>query len=858
MTTRASGHDAARCLVTYPVPVTWMRKRDHGVLTNAASLLICGLLAGIVVAAAAFPIVAMSGLAAKASADAFDNLPTQLIELPPPQISYVYASDSKTLLAMLYDENRRDIHLGEVAPVMQQAIVAAEDSRFYEHHGVDMKGVARAMVANRNSDGQVSQGASTLTMQYVRQALAYSARTNEEIVSATEQTPARKLREMKFALAIEKKYNKQQILERYLNISSFGHGAYGIFAASQVYFGKPPSDLTLPEAALLAGLVKAPSSFDPADPDNPDKRAAALDRREYVLRQMVTLKYITQQQADEAKKAELKIVGQRPSEGCSSTLRADLGVGFICDYLYRWWLANPAFGSDSYERENKLKSGGYKIISSLDVATQASMKKNVEAQLPVTSPYALMLVGVEPGTGRVTAMATNRIFSNDNSQNGPNTDPAKRGRGEKGNYPRTTNPLMTGGGAIDGYQAGSTFKMFTMVAALEHGLPLDYTINAQQQFKSNYIIKPGSPAACPGTPYYCPVNDNPGMAGVRNMWTAFGRSVNTFFVPLEQTAGAENAVDVAKRLGIQFRSHGTPEEPSDYERANNPDYAHQWGAFTLGVSQTTPLDLANAYATLANDGVYCVPTPVTDILDFNGNKLDAAKPDCHKVVDPDVAHAATDAARCPLGDQSVFGKCDSGTAPVVKSTVNRPVAGKTGTTEGNRNAALVAMTKQLSIGAIMADPDWAGNPAHMSHPAVNAAVAATLKDASAGKPVVNFTAPTKDIAFGKRTGIPNVKCKSVDDATKALRGVGLQVTVDPDPVASDCPPGSVAKTEPSGDTSRNGIVTLFLSKGPGNAAPDPGQGGGPGPPGGGPGPGPGPGPTQDPRCKRFPWLCQRR
>src|SRR5262249_31732486 len=202
------GQGAARCLVPYPVPVTWMRKRDHGVLTNAASLLICGLLAGIVVAAAAFPIVAMTGLAAKASSDAFDNLPTQLLELPPPQISYVYANDGKTLLAMLYDENRRDVHLQEVAPVMVQAIVAAEDSRFYIHHGVDMKGVARAVVANRNSDGQVSQGASTLTMQYVRQALAYSARSNEEIVAATEQTPARKLREMKFALAIEKKYNK--------------------------------------------------------------------------------------------------------------------------------------------------------------------------------------------------------------------------------------------------------------------------------------------------------------------------------------------------------------------------------------------------------------------------------------------------------------------------------------------------------------------------------------------------------------------------------------------------------------------------------------------------------------------------
>jgi membrane peptidoglycan carboxypeptidase len=841
-----------------------MRKRDHGVLTNAASLLICGLLAGIVVAAAAFPIVAMSGLAAKASADAFDNLPTQLIELPPPQISYVYASDAKTLLAMLYDENRRDIHLSDVAPVMQQAIVAAEDSRFYEHHGVDMKGVARAMVANRNSDGQVSQGASTLTMQYVRQALAYSARTNEEIVAATEQTPARKLREMKFALAIERKYNKQQILERYLNISSFGHGAYGIFAASQVYFGKPPSDLTLPEAALLAGLVKAPSSFDPADPDNPDRRAAALDRREYVLRQMVTLKYITQQQADEAKKAELKIVGQRPSNGCTAMPRQDLGAGFFCDALYRWWLGNPAFGSDPYERENRLKSGGYKIISSLDAGVQAAMKKNVDASLKTSSPYAVMLAAVEPNTGRIQALATNRIFGNDQSNNGPSTNPDKKG--QKGNYPVTSAPILTGGGDIVGYQAGSTFKMFTMVAALEHGTPLDYQINATSPYVSKYPVIDDK--GCPGKQRYCPVNANPSwMNGVRNMWSGFGRSVNTYFVPLEERVGAENAVDVAKRLGIQFRAHGADaDHPSDYEFANNPDLTKSWGPFTLGVSATTPLDLANAYASLAADGNYCAPTPVVDIIDVNGNKLDAAKPQCRRTVSDDVARAAVDAARCPLGDQSAFGRCDGATSAEVKGIVGRPVAGKTGTTDGNKTAALVAMTKQIAIAGILGDTDTPltnrleadlGDP----HKVVNKAVEYTLRDAMAGKPAVNFTPPTRDIAFGKRTGIPNVKCKSVDDATRALRGAGLQVTVAPDPIASDCPPGSVAKTEPSGETSVNGIVTLFLSKGPGNAAPDPGHGGGPGPPGGGPsppGPGPGPLPPGDPRCKKFPWLCQRR
>jgi membrane peptidoglycan carboxypeptidase len=836
-----------------------MRKRDHGVLTNTASLLVCGLLAGIVVAAAAFPAVALSGLAAKASADAFDHLPSQLVELPPPQISYVYASDAKTLLAMFYDENRRDIHLTEVAPVMQQALVAAEDSRFYDHHGVDMKGVARAAVANRNSSGQVSQGASTLTMQYVRQALAYSAHTNEEIVSATEQTPARKVREMKFALAIERKYNKQQILERYLNISSFGHGAYGIYAASQVYFAKEPKDLTLGEAALLAGLVKAPTSFDPADPESPDKRTAALERRDYVLRQMVLLKYATQQQVDQAKATELTIVGKRSPEGCASMPRQDLGAGFFCDFLYRWWLDQRDFGVDAFARENKLKSGGYKIISSLDVGTQGATRRNVEKALATGSPYALMVAAVEPGTGRVLGLATNRTFSNDQSNNGATTNPDKRG--QKGNYPNTTAPLLTGGGDIVGYQAGSTFKIFPMVAALERGMTLDYSINTTSPYVAKkYIVDSKAEAACPGTSYYCPVNATPSwMNGPRNMWTGFGRSVNTYFVPLQERVGAENAVDVAKRLGIQFRAHSDdPRYPSDYEFANNPNLSNTWGPFTLGVSATTPLDLANAYATLAADGSYCAPTPITEIRDMDDKKLDIAKPQCRQVVAPDVARAAIDAARCPLGDQSAYGRCDGATGQEVRGIVGHPVAGKTGTTDGDKTAALIAVTKQIAMAGLVADPDTPrsnrlkadlGDP----HAYVNKAVEYALRDALADKPGINFTAPSREIAFGKRTGVPAVACKSIDDAKGALRTVGFQVAVDPEPVTSDCPPGSVARTDPAGETSLNGIITLYLSKGAGTPGPPPGQGGDPGQP-----PGGGPAPTQDPRCQLIPWLCGTR
>src|SRR4051812_13898993 len=331
-----------------------MRKREHGLLPNAASLLLCGLLAGLVVAAAAFPAVAMSGLAAKAGSDTFESLPTDIDVLPSPQISYVYASDGKTLLATMYDENRRDVKIDDVAEVMQQAMVAAEDNRFYQHRGVDVKGVARAFVANQNAGGQTEQGASTLTMQYVRQAISYSAKTPQEVVDATDKTPTRKLREMKYAIDLEKKLNKDQILERYLNIASYGHGSYGVFAAAHVYFEKDPKDLTLPEAALIAGLVKAPGTSDPATPEG---RPRALERQKYVLNQMVAMGYIKQQQADEAGKVALNIVGKRTPEGCESVQQPLLGAGFYCDYLRRWWMDQKIFGEDQYQRANRLRAG---------------------------------------------------------------------------------------------------------------------------------------------------------------------------------------------------------------------------------------------------------------------------------------------------------------------------------------------------------------------------------------------------------------------------------------------------------------------------------------------------------------------
>jgi len=812
-----------------------MRKRDHNIFTNAFSLLVCGVLAGVVVAASVFPAVAVGALAAKAGADSFSNLPASLEVPTPPQITYLYARDGKTLIGTFYDENRHDIDLSDIPQVMRDAIIAAEDQRFYQHNGVDVQGVLRAFLANQSSGDATGQGASTLTMQYVRQALTYGATSPKDVLAATESTPERKIREIRQAVALEKKLTKDQILQNYLNIAAFGNGAYGIYAASQVYFNKEPKDLTLAEAALLAGLPKAPSAFDPTTESG---RPQALARRTYVLNQMVELGMISRQQAELADKEPLVVTGTRTPRDCTQTIVNHWG--FFCDFFYRWWLEQEEFGVDPLARASKLKSGGYRITTTLDVAIQDSAKRHVEEQLPTGEKDALMLAAIEPGTGYVRAMATNRNFSVDDSANPINEVPEKAALGLKATYPNTTNPLMSGGGDVVGYKMGSTFKLFTMIAALENGYPLDFTIQARSPYVSRiYPAGQGDIARCGDR--WCPRNADPSMNGSRNMWTGFGLSVNTYFVPLLEKVGAEKAIEVAQRLGIKFRSE------KDRQRAED-NGGHLWGAFTLGVSDTVPLELANAYATVAADGVYCEPMPVEELIDVHGEPVtDVVEPRCKQVIDPGVARAAADAARCPLGTPGGTGHCRGGTASFVARTVGHPVIGKTGTADENWTGTLVLATKHLAITATVANPDKPETPHSYARSATlaNNAAMYTMRDALAGLPVIDFERPPQHLVVGVKVAIPDVKCRSEQEATAIIQRAGFDVYVDrQNKVASSCPPNTVAGTEPTGSTSKGSTVTLLISAGPEDEPPPPPTGGGRG--GGSNNGGPGTGPVVPP------------
>ena len=783
-----------------------MRRRDHNIFANATSLLICGSLAGVVVAAAAFPAAAMSGLAAKAGGQTFAQLPSELKDFSSPQITRIYASDNKTQISQFYDEFRSDVPLKDMSPYMAKAIVAAEDREFYHHNGVDLKGVARAFVNNNN--GKSKQGASTITMQYVRMSLAYSATNPQEVVDATQDTPKRKITEMKYALQVEKELSKDQILERYLNIAPFGNQAYGVFAASQVYFNKKPKDLTIGQAAMLAGMVKAPTNFNPTTKDG---YTLIKQRRDnYVIPGMVQSGSITQAQADKALKESIPRSVRPVGNGCVSV--AKNAWGFFCDYFYRWWMSQEAFGATAYDRERRLKSGGYRVVTSLDIKAQDSARQNISDEIAQTSKNAILLAAVEPGSGKVRLLAANRRYKLDDPahpQNRISSDPAKARRGILGTYPNTTNPLITGGGDITGYQAGSVFKMFTLVAALEKGYPLSYTIDAQDVAKTHYIIDPSNSSACPGTHFWCPSNSSKGESGVYNMWTGFGKSINTYFVPLEERVGAENVVAVAKRFGVQFRSS------NDAGYADDPDSANQWGAFTLGVSASTPLDMANAYATLAGDGMYCEPTPIEQITTQDNEKIDVGKPHCIRATSTDVARAALDAARCPVGDSAQLGGCHGATAPQAHDQVGHPVFGKTGTTDKDKTAALIVGTTSLVVAGYMVNPDFQNHYDHMRHDLVNPAVWNTLGDYMQGKPSVQFKEPeNRKIAVGDQRSIPDVTCDSINEAQDRLESAGFTVSVGSS-VDSTCPAGTAADTNPSNRTIKGGVVVIEPSNGKG-------------------------------------------
>lgn len=615
-------------------------------------------LAGVIVAAIFVPGTAfLASTSNKVSKDVVD-LPLALQDLPNPQTTRLIASNGKRV-AYFYQENRQDVPLAKIAPIMQTAIISIEDYRFYEHGALDLKGTLRALM-NNASDGN-TQGGSSITQQLVKLTLVQQATTKEQRAAATEVSTARKIRELKLAINYEKKYSKDEILEHYLNIAYFGDGAYGIRAAAYHYFSVSPDKLSTAQAATLAGLVQNPEQFNPRI--YPER---ALQRRNTVLGVMARLGKIPEAEAEELSATPIGLKITSFPNGC-----VDSEAAFSCDYIRRYLLQEPALGETVKERQAMLERGGLTIKTNIDLSMQKAVNKAVTKYVGDTDKAIGSLALVEPGTGKVRAIGQSRSMG--------------KGKGET--YINFSVPRRYGDS--NGFQAGSTFKMFTAAAALEDGIPASKSYNSPQTMR----IPTGTYFDCDGNGTGQWEVKNSTGAGGFNMVTGLRRSVNTYFAQLERDAGLCETVKMAKRMGI-------PTAEPDIDKGSPGSYIP---SFTLGPIDVSPLDMAAAYATPAAGGMYCEPAPVAEILDRSGKTIKKYKPECKRAMSKKTA-ATINAILVGLQQPGGFGY-SNGTG------LSIPSAAKTGTTNDSKAVWYTGYTPEISAASMIAGINKKGQPA---------------------------------------------------------------------------------------------------------------------------------------------------
>ena len=636
---------------------------------------------GVLVAGLLVPAAAVSGSAASGSIEFFDTLPAELQVDPPSQSTKVLAADG-SLIANLYEENRTKVSLDQISPFMKEAVIAVEDSRFYDHGGVDTTGILRALVSTARGN---KQGASTITQQYVNNVLnanlAAEGKDEDIKLNGVNKGVGDKLREMKLAIALEKKFSKDEIIEGYLNIVFFNRDAYGIEAASKLFFSTTAKDLTLPQAALLAGLVNSPSAFDPiSNPEN------AKVRRDLVLGLMLNQGKITKADHDAAVATPVEPKVTPARQGCAYASTAP----YFCDYVLHLLLNNPAYGEDATERYNNVFRGGLTITTTLDPNAQKVAQAESDAAAGANpDKWGSAIVSVQPNSGKIVNMAQNTSFlpadGRFDSQVNFNVDKLDKNGGD-----------LNG---LGGFQPGSTMKPFTFAEWLNEGKAMNTNINAAvRKYPQNFPWKNTCPdptvgwydARIPGS--FDLQNSDEGY--YRNMTVLYGlmNSINTAtFASAAQVdlCGIQKIVDAVGIHGGLPDAQGNP----------NPKVKMTTLGNLIGSTQTAPLTMASAFATFANDGKYCEPIAITSVTDQTGAQLPAQSSNCKDAVKPEVARGVAYAMQEVLNAGS-----GSLIVPRLSTKTNFPVAAKTGTNDTNGSTWVVGYTTGLATAAWFGDP----------------------------------------------------------------------------------------------------------------------------------------------------------
>ena len=717
------------------------------VLSHLGVMGIVATIMGVVVAGLVIPFAAVLGLGAQNVSETMEELPQELEVEPLAQRTQVVDADGN-VIATIFDQDRVNVQLSQVSRTMVKAIVAIEDYRFYEHGAIDLKGTLRALVTNQAGGAQV-QGGSTITQQMVKLTLLSQAKTKAEQKAATDDTYARKLRELRYAIAVEQQHSKDWILERYLNIAYFGDGAYGIQAAARHYFGPRVNakNLNLRQSALLAGLVKNPSGYDPTSFAD-----EARKRRDVVLDRMAELNVITPEAAEKAKSKGLGLSVQPQPNGC-----VDSSAQFFCDYVMSYLLKDKDLGKTRKERSQFLKTGGLTIHTTMNPKYQAAAQTSAKNHVYATDTAVGALALVQPGTGEVLALAQSRPMGTD----------VKAGE----TFVNYAIPREYGGSA--GFQAGSTFKAFTLATAIREGIPLSYTIQAPSKIsvdRSEYIDCNGKPNDY--GPYPVPNSVDPGVS-VMDLYTGTRMSVNTFYLQLEAATGICAPYKLAQKLGVNL-THPKPTK-------DNP-FGERVASFTLGVADASPLEMAESYATFAAHGKHCASRPVSLIEDADGAVVKQYRPECQQLLDAGVADAVS---------QVLEGVINGGFASAQALSV--PAAGKTGTTNDQKSVWFVGYTPQAAAASVVAGVSRDGFPISLQYQTVGGAFIDEASGSRWAAPQwgdlmkvvdddLKYEAfPTPDLSGIEPhpyTTVPSVTGLSVASAISLLHSVGLKASID--------------------------------------------------------------------------------
>jgi membrane peptidoglycan carboxypeptidase len=758
-----------------------------GVISLLGAFLASALVLGLLAAGLVMPAVGATGALARSGVDVFNDLPSEFTTNPLAQTSRILAADG-TVIATPQEQNRTIVPLEKIAPIMREAQVAIEDHRFYDHGGIDLQGTMRAVISNLRS-GATTSGASSLTQQYVKISLQYSALNagdKEAAAEAVKKDYMRKLKELKYAITLEKKLTKDEILQGYLNLVYYGDRAYGVEAASQHYFSIPASKLSLSQAALLAGLTQNPGTTDPV---NFPKKAIA--RRDVVLDRMHELGRITDKQWQDAKKRTLK-QDMRVSQPKSTCLASP--YPYWCDFIVNYALAMPQLGKTLEERKRTLYRGGVTITTTLDPKLQDFAQKEVTKKVPIGNSERIGAAAyvADPNTGQVKAFAQNTAYTVD-----------KETKGKTGINWALDKKY---GGSI-GFQFGSTAKAFALVTAMESGMTTKSSIDAKAaggNSQATYTPKdwPGGIANCGPGGTWKVFNDSPFGGGKISLMEATAKSTNTAFVALAEKLGGCKVRNTMLRLGL----HQADGEPVGR-------YAPQ---YILGASDVSPQGVAHAYGVLAADGKKCPMVAVTKITQ-NGKNIALPATKCAQVVEPDVVRATDKFLEFNMTHGSgIRNQLADG---------KRQSAGKTGTANNNNESWFVGYTPQLvtavwvgtpydPIDRVMKNIKVGGNFYPVMHGAAIAAPIwkAIMNKALDGQPMVNFQEPSSKLVSGDQVDVPSVTGMSVSQAIATLQAAGFSAGVG-GTMSSSVQSGLVAGTSPYGQAPNGSFVTIYTSRG---------------------------------------------